>query len=262
MRRSRLKPPPGPNYMLWWHLRTTLLVAAFATVAIASMVFVAQYFGKLQDLQTWSLRVFAPLALFVLWNAIDDARNTYGGGSSWSSMVGSTFALLTVTVVISILLALAGILVVGLGSWVMPAGLSAIELLRNLSSKAWLVTATTLGTLVIGIAFFVFRLFQRFLYGATEAIAGTAVAAHRISIEPGTNLPSETGFYFAVLTAGVYLIVRGLDNIHQALQGRDPFILWLSGLALRFARKHSDAMNEAPEIGANSGANPVRNERQ
>ena len=69
-------------------------------------------------------------------------------------------------------------------------------------------------TLVLGAALFYFRLRLRSVYGMTEALVGMAVAGHRVSTEID-RASSDPGFYLAVLTAGVYLVVRGFDNIHQ-----------------------------------------------
>jgi hypothetical protein len=86
------------------------------------------------------------------------------------------------------------------------------------ATRMLMIAATGSVTALLGAAFFMFRLKQRLLYGLTEALAGIAVAAHRVSLERDAGLPTDTGFYFAVLTAGVYLVVRGLDNMHQGLK--------------------------------------------
>lgn len=40
---------------------------------------------------------------------------------------------------------------------------------------------------------------------------------------------SDPTFYFALLTARVFLVVRGLDNIHQSAfkEPKDPVALWV-----------------------------------
>ena len=66
---------------------------------------------------------------------------------------------------------------------------------------------------------FPFRLRYRCLYGVSEACVGLAVAANHAW--PGAGIGAE--FYLTVLTAGVYLVVRGLDNIHQGWKAKsDP----------------------------------------
>jgi hypothetical protein len=75
-----------------------------------------------------------------------------------------------------------------------------------------------------------FRLKQRFLYGLTEAIAGVLVGMHRVSLEQWSGVPKSTGFYLALLTAGIYLVVRGIDNMHQAQRAGDPTLLRIARL--------------------------------
>jgi hypothetical protein len=106
---------------------------------------------------------------------------------------------------------------------------------RVVTRKELLVGGTALMTALVGSLFFWFRLRQRFLYGITESLAGVAVAAHRLSIEPGDSIPGDGAFYVAVLTAGVYLVVRGIDNMHQAVVAGDPVLARLRWL-LRTAK--------------------------
>ena len=71
-------------------------------------------------------------------------------------------------------------------------------------------------TLGAGLLLFYFRLRLRSIYGVSESLVGLTVAGHRVATQPDTAI-SDSGFYLAVLTAGVYLVVRGLDNVHQGL---------------------------------------------
>ena len=112
------------------------------------------------------------------------------------------------------------------GSGIVAALVDASGFVRRTSGKGLQILIATVVTGITGLLFFYFRLRQRFLYGLTEALVGVSIAAHRISNEPGDGLPSETGFYIAVLTAGVYLVVRGLDNMHQAIKCDDALWLW------------------------------------
>jgi hypothetical protein len=71
----------------------------------------------------------------------------------------------------------------------------------------------------------------RVTYGVSEAFAGVAIASHRAYREPSLWTPSDFGFYAAVLTAGIYLVVRGLDNVNQGRGSPgDPMVMlgnWL-----------------------------------
>lgn len=71
-------------------------------------------------------------------------------------------------------------------------------------------------TALLGSTFFAFRLKFRFIYGVTEAMVGLAVAAHRVGFTNTSESSGSAALYLAVLTAGIYLVVRGLDNMHQA----------------------------------------------
>jgi hypothetical protein len=92
---------------------------------------------------------------------------------------------------------------------------------RNLALVVGIVSTALLGG---GLFYFRFRV--RSLYGVTEALVGLAVAGHRIAADYATAL-SQSSFYLAVLTAGVYLVVRGLDNVQQGFVQRDPAAVFL-----------------------------------
>lgn len=97
----------------------------------------------------------------------------------------------------------------------------ATEASQKGKSPAYAVTVTGL----LGIMFFVFRLRYRCVYGLSEAIVGLMVARNLVSASARTE--SEVALYFAMLTAGVYLVVRGLDNVHQGWKARsDPVASW------------------------------------
>ena len=58
-------------------------------------------------------------------------------------------------------------------------------------------------------------------YGFTEVLVGATVAGYRVATNQGLN----TELYLVVLTAGIYLVVRGLDNVQQGLKARpDDFL--------------------------------------
>lgn len=67
---------------------------------------------------------------------------------------------------------------------------------------------------------FLLRLRHRAIYGATEILAGLVLAGHRVYSESASPAPWDLGVYGALLTAGAYLVVRGLDNMHTALSSK------------------------------------------
>lgn len=83
------------------------------------------------------------------------------------------------------------------------------------------ILLTSTATLLGGTALFYFRLKARTLYGLTEAIAGVSVAGFKTLEVGGFSAMANPNFYLVVLTAGVYLVVRGLDNMHQGIV-REP----------------------------------------
>jgi tetratricopeptide (TPR) repeat protein len=90
---------------------------------------------------------------------------------------------------------------------------------RNVSFPAGIIGAAAL-TLLTGLTLFYFRLRWRAIYGITEACAGCAIAAYYYWKDPRAFF-SNWEFYIPLLTAGAYLVVRGIDNVHQGLT-RDP----------------------------------------
>lgn len=82
-------------------------------------------------------------------------------------------------------------------------------------SKTSAVILTSMLTLGVGSILFYFRLRMRAIYGLTEAAIGIVVAGNRAITQIDQFTSSD--FYLAILTASVYLIVRGFDNIHQGL---------------------------------------------
>lgn len=76
-----------------------------------------------------------------------------------------------------------------------------------------IVLSTVLVLAVAALLFYV-RLRYRVLYGLSEVAVGISVAVSRLTTPEGAA-PRDADFYLAMLTAGVYLIIRGLDNVHS-----------------------------------------------
>lgn len=94
--------------------------------------------------------------------------------------------------------------------------------------------AVGLLTLIIGIALFSVRMRWRCLYGISEALIGIIVASQRYYTDALLTATPTPSLALAILTAGVYLVVRGADNIHQGLTRSplDPmgqkFLRWIN----------------------------------
>jgi len=82
-------------------------------------------------------------------------------------------------------------------------------------SKTSGIILTSIFVLCTGLGLFYFRLHMRAIYGITEAAIGIIIGAYRVSTQKDPL--SNSDFYLAILSASVFLIVRGFDNIHQGL---------------------------------------------
>ncbi|WP_127805867.1 hypothetical protein [Hydrogenophaga sp. NH-16] len=89
-------------------------------------------------------------------------------------------------------------------------------LLTELSGQGPVVVG--LAALLFGLLLFAVRQWSRILYGVSEVIVGVVVAVYRHA--PGSSIWNPDAFLL-LLTAGIYLVVRGLDNIQQG-RSRNP----------------------------------------
>lgn len=77
------------------------------------------------------------------------------------------------------------------------------------------IALTGIFALSVGGVLYLVRRKYRILWGITEIAAGTLIAMYR-TFANGANINNANPEYFiAILTAGIYLIVRGFDNIEQ-----------------------------------------------
>lgn len=127
---------------------------------------------------------------------------------------------------------------------------SGVWLFHNVTFTTSSVIAMTLLTATIGSLLFWFRLRYRCLYGSTEASVGLLIAGYKyLGTGAAYTIPSDPNFYLVVLTAGIYLVVRGLDNIHQGLYGTpgDPIAHKFRNWYLTFGtHTESDSNGEKP----------------
>ena len=103
-------------------------------------------------------------------------------------------------------------------------------------------------TVVLGAILFTVRLRYRSCYGVVETLTGLVVAAQRVAIATAipaaaTTLTRDPAFFLTILTAAVYLVVRGFDNIHQGLT-KEPF----DRVALKFTGRVTSFL-EDPDDG-------------
>lgn len=100
------------------------------------------------------------------------------------------------------------------------------------------VTVVLLIVSLGGAGLFYIRLHWRCMYGVSEAFAGLTLSIHR-ALNTADVTPEFAAF---ILTAGVYLVVRGLDNIHQG---------WIAPKPDRIARWFVSQIRhgKSPQIG-------------
>lgn len=93
--------------------------------------------------------------------------------------------------------------------------------------------------LVVGFAVILFRLRGRYRAtdGLTEALVGVVAAIQR-SVTPTTVKLSGEALILAYLTASIYLIIRGLENMEKGVkeEPKDPFALSVIALVNRHVR--------------------------
>jgi hypothetical protein len=113
-----------------------------------------------------------------------------------------------------------GLILISIWYYALWAGLkeSYFQIEGLIPSTIFSIGFTVIAVLSLGYLLFLFRMAARFFYGLTEAVFGVIVAISRIP-NPITDPSSwESGTYLAMLTAGVYLLVRGFDNMHAGLK--------------------------------------------
>lgn len=75
--------------------------------------------------------------------------------------------------------------------------------------------------LSVGLILFYIRLNYKILYGITEISVGISIGVSKI-FDTFQNEVIRSEFYFALITASLFLVVRGLDNIYQGLSKFHP----------------------------------------
>lgn len=207
------------------HLKMTLAVLFIA----ATLGGTAAAMGQLPAFTRWTLVVAGVFFVYLLVPFSRDYADRPGARASARLRWWGAYALVLLCLTLGVVFTALGMALTLVAGFAIHAFEQAMQ--GSAATRSLMVVVTALFTAAVGGLFFIFRLRQRLIYGATEAVAGIAIAAHRMSIEPTPGLPTDTGFYFAVLTAGIYLVVRGLDNMHQAVKAGDSLMQRLKKLA-------------------------------
>lgn len=92
---------------------------------------------------------------------------------------------------------------------------------------------------LVGGGLFWFRVLCRAAYGLTEVLVGISVASYKyVEASAGSHstVSLDPNLLIALLTAGVYLVVRGLDNVQQGLSSVPgdpifkPLVAWYKAI--------------------------------
>ena len=91
--------------------------------------------------------------------------------------------------------------------------------LYKISNEYWRIILPAIFSLAAGYSLFLFRQKKRVLYGFSEVMVGVMVGVlHGQRVLAGQSGLGSPDFYIAVLTASIYLIVRGFDNMSLGLK--------------------------------------------
>lgn len=92
----------------------------------------------------------------------------------------------------------------------------------KLTSSVWRAVFIGFAVALVGSALYWFRVNFRFTYGFHEVAAGIGIAAYHAYKASGVPSSWDSGIYLALVTAGVYLVVRGFDNMHVGVT-KEPY---------------------------------------
>jgi hypothetical protein len=120
------------------------------------------------------------------------------------------------------------IAVVYYGMWaVLKDGYELIH--RSIPYREFAIGFTVIAVIGAGWLLYFFRRKARFFFGLSEAVAGLVVAVTKIPSDITDPILWHSDTYLIMLTAGVYLVVRGLDNmqIGQTPDSYDEILKYL-----------------------------------
>ena len=92
----------------------------------------------------------------------------------------------------------------------------------KLVSQTWRAVFIGFAVLVVGSCLYWVRVNFRFTYGFHEVLVGVGIAAYHAYRAAGVPSSWDSAVYLALATAGVYLVVRGFDNMHVGIT-KEPY---------------------------------------
>lgn len=203
--------------------------------------------------KSWAIKLDGPLLILLCIIGIAALTRSLFNFGVWETLKAPVFGSTTASVIVlficliksknskhTIYNALGTSIAVGIVALVFSSMMISIgAATKELVAYLWVTTSENykfslgvgLCTFLVGSIFFYIRLRWRVTYGFSEAMAGVLIASYRAHDLNGEWPTQSLDFYVIMLTAGIYLVVRGLDNINQGKnQSDDPLVIIVSWL--------------------------------
>lgn len=106
----------------------------------------------------------------------------------------------------------------------------AYELFILLPKSITLTSIMSVILIITAILLYLIRLKFRSMYGASEILVGMLLLIHKINVgihDSNGDTIYDYKFYLVLLSAGIYLVVRGLDNFYSG-KSTDPLYRYIS----------------------------------
>jgi len=157
-----------------------------------------------------TLKYVAPVAIFLFMSNYSAVVNTGADGKITRYYPTAREALLGALMGSAFLIPV-GVVILSVYSLVVDT----VDWMHSPNLNAYMVNMISSGVVLIsGYSLFLFRKNYRSFYGVTEVLIGVVIAMNNAqSLFQKGNL--DLTLIFAFITAGIYLVVRGLDNIHE-----------------------------------------------
>lgn len=155
-------------------------------------------------------------------------------------------------IAIPIISSLTGLVFYGLGVTVKD---SYLWLLSVASVKAINLSFGTILTIALSGLFYMARERTRFIFGVAEACVGLYLAVSKITEEVIDPASWALGLYITIVAAGIFLIVRGIDDMRTGLkrESLDAFV----GAFIKYADQEF-GINCSNDLAIQQSATPLR----
>ncbi len=187
------------------------LIVAFAAVANTVITVPVSHFLDLLPYILWSFGFFAVSSASGMYD--DDNRGNQTDSEIFHDfLVGLVFLAVIIPIVIILIF-----------SFYISLKDAYIWVTSPIFGRYQTIFLVALISTLIAYSLFIFRLYKRTIYGMTEIIVGLFVSVrHGLSINTIDN--ADPTFFLAILTAGIYLMVREFDNMHVGITNKETLL--------------------------------------